>query len=222
MSCCGGSTLQPMCVGNHEAAPVIEFEKAGESARIHRGVELEVRARVSELLSFTAQQEHGWQRQTMELYDALQPGLCRYVRSLGLAEEATEDAIQDTFLRLAAHLRAGNDAANLKAWVFHVAYNLSMDVHRASRRDHAEPGWTLPDDKELIDPRANPEREVLENERQHRLRSAMSQLTPQQRNSILLRAEGMCYREIASALGVSEQRAMHLVKRGLARLSEGL
>jgi len=85
-----------------------------------------------------------------------------------------------------------------------------------------ETDQTQPINGHRADPDANPELACLENERQYRLKHAMSQLTQRQRSSILLRAEGLLYREIASVLGVSEQRAIHLVKRGLARLSEGL
>ena len=214
--------MQLISVGRHEAAPVIELEWVGRGTNTSRGARRQTCTGVLGSFSLTGQEEHGWQRQTVEFYDALNHVLYRYLRGLGLGAETTEDVVQETFLRLAAHLRDGGNAENLRAWIFQVAYNLSMDVHRASRRDHGETDQTRSHNAELVDPDANPERAYLENERLYRLKNVMNQLTQRQRSSILLRAEGLRYREIAAVLGVSEQRAIHLVKRGLTRLSEDM
>lgn len=216
------SERQLIGVGKHEAAPVIELERVGRGIITSHSARRQTCTGASGSLSSTGHEEHGWQRQTVEFYDALNQVLYRYLRGLGLGAETTEDVTQETFLRVAAHLRDGGNAENLRAWIFQVAYNLSMDVYRVSRRDHGETDQTQPHNAEQVDPAANPERAYLENERLYRLKHAMNQLTQRQRSSILLRAEGLRYREIASVLGVSEQRAIHLVKRGLARLSEEL
>jgi DNA-directed RNA polymerase specialized sigma24 family protein len=50
----------------------------------------------------------------------------------------------------------------------------------------------------------------------------MSRLTQLQRYAVLLRAEGLRYREISEVLGVSTQRVIELVQRALARLSGDL
>jgi RNA polymerase sigma-70 factor, ECF subfamily len=172
-------------------------------------------------LSSTCQEGSDWDRQTLEWYEILNVALYRYLRSLGLPVEAAEDVLQETFLRLARHLKAGGKVDNLRSWVFQVAHNLSMDVHRASRRDRSEPSVERHLSEELIDPTADPEQIYLEKEKVKGLREAMSRLTPKQHSSLLLRAEGLRYRDIASVLGVSEQRAIHLVKRGLLRLAAG-
>jgi uncharacterized protein YidB (DUF937 family) len=129
------SARQLIGVGKLEAAPVIELERVERCAIASHGARCQTRTGVSGLLSLAGQEEHGWQRQTMEFYDALNQVLYRYLRGLGLGTETTEDVIQETFLRLTAHLRDGGNAENLRSWIFQVAYNLSMDVHRASHRD---------------------------------------------------------------------------------------
>jgi RNA polymerase sigma-70 factor (ECF subfamily) len=168
------------------------------------------------------QEELEWDRRTLEWYESLNIVLYRYLRSLGLPVEAAEDVLQETFLRLARHLKAGGGEDNLRSWVFQVAHNLSMDVHRANRRDRFEPGVERQLNEEVIDPTADPETMYLEKEKEKGLKEAMLRLTPKQFRSLLLRAEGLRYRDIASVLGVSEQRAIHLVKRGLLRLAAGL
>lgn|GEM_PF-2222284 len=163
-----------------------------------------------------------WCQQTLSLYDALAPQLVMFLRHLGLDREEREDVIQEVFLRLATHLKKGNSEDNLHSWVHQVAHNLAMDVHRVNRRGQEEAALEFEPGDEPVDPKANPELVYLENEQSSRLKTAMSQLTKQQYNSILLRSQGRRYREIGELLGTSEQRAIHLVKRGMQRLTGGL
>lgn len=163
----------------------------------------------------------GWRQQTLHLYDALNPKLRQFLRRLGLNADEMDDVIQETFLRLTAHLRKVDDKENLRPWVYMVARNLAMDLHRANRLGHEEVDLKFDPAEEPVDPNANPERAFLQKEQFRRLKAAMSQLTAQQYNSILLRSQGLRYREISEVLGTSEQRAIHLVKRGLQRLMGG-
>jgi len=155
----------------------------------------------------------------IELYDLLRPSLHAYLCYLGMNTDQAEDVIQDTFVRLVSCRfdRSGED--NLRAWIFRVAHNLSMDVHRAQRR------WSRANDdqprsgiRERMDPAPTPEQRVLLGERMRRFEHTFAQLTPKQRQCVLLRAEGLRYREIATALGVSLQRVGELMQRSIALL----
>lgn len=174
------------------------------------------------LFSLTETEDTQRQKKIMEFYDAYAASLYKYLRGLGLAKEESEDAIQECFLRLASHLMEGAEDLNLRSWLFQVAHNLSMDVHRKNRRDRAT---TEPASEVLIepiDPNSDPEDLYLRKEAMQRANEAMTQLTPKQRHGVLLRAQGLRYMEIATVLGVSESRAIYLVKRALLRLAEGL
>ena len=164
----------------------------------------------------------GWRQRTLELYDALSPKLSQFLRGLGLNKEELDDVIQESFLRLAGHLKKGASDDNLNSWVYRVARNLAMDVHRLSRREHGDVELKFDPADEPVDPKANPEWLYLQNEQFRRLRAAISQLTTQQYNCILLRSQGLRYREISELLGISEQRSIHLVKRGMQKLMGGL
>lgn len=177
----------------------------------------------SDVFSPAGQERPDWRTRTLELHDSLNRSIHRYLRSLGLSADDADDALQEAFLRLAGHLKQGGDDDNLRSWLFQVAHNLSMDTHRASRRnrqENQEPRPVL--SEEPVDPRANPEHTYIQKEQAKRLVAGISQLTLRQRNSLLLRAEGLRYREIAALLGVSEQRAIYLVKRSLLHLTGGL
>src|SRR5580692_4854773 len=70
----------------------------------------------------------------IDLYDHLRPSLRAYLCCLGMSSDQAEDVIQDTFLRLVRHRFERGEGDNLRAWVFRVAHNLSMDVHRSQLR----------------------------------------------------------------------------------------
>lgn len=150
-----------------------------------------------------------------ELYDVLTPPLYAYLWYLGMNTDQAEDVIQETFLRLVSCRFDGGAEDNLRAWIFRVARNLSMDIHRAqrrwSRRNDDEPHSVI---RERIDPAPTPEQRILLEERMRRF----EKLTPKQRQCVLLRAEGFRYREIAIALGVSVQRVGELMQRSIVLL----
>lgn len=154
----------------------------------------------------------------IELYDDLRPSLQAYLCCLGMSADQAEDVIQETFLRL-VRFRFERAEDNLRAWIFRVAHNLSMDVHRFQRR------WSASDDDEAhkairrrADPAPSPEQRVILDERMRLFEDAFSQLTPKQRQCVLLRAEGFRYREIAEILGISVQRVGELMQRSISLL----
>lgn len=167
-------------------------------------------------------EKSGWHQKTLWFYDSLTPKLEQFLRRLGLGKDEIDDVIQESFLRLATHLRQGNDEDNLRSWLYTVVRHLAMDVHRTNQRRHEEINMALRPEDEPVDPDANPEWNFLQKEQSLRLRAAMSRLTQQQYNSILLRTQGLRYGEIGILLGTSEQRAIHLVKRGLKKLMGGM
>jgi RNA polymerase sigma-70 factor, ECF subfamily len=155
----------------------------------------------------------------IQLYDDLRPTLLAYLCSLGMNADQAEDVIQETFLRLVRYRFGRGSQDNLRAWVFRVAHNLSMDVHRFQRR------WSLSEDDEQhlairrrTDPAPSPEQQVLLDERMKRFEEAFAQLTPKQRQCVLLRAEGLRYREIGLILGISVQRVGELMQRSISLL----
>lgn len=154
-----------------------------------------------------------------ELYDRLRPSLYVYLCSLGLSKDHSEDVIQETFLRLMRHFMIQSANENLRAWVFRVAHNLSMDFHRSEKRwfrDHeAEPHRVR---RDRVDPAPNPEQKIILDERMKQFQIAFARLTPKQRHCVLLRAEGLRYRAIAEVLGVSVQRVGELMQRAISLL----
>jgi RNA polymerase sigma-70 factor (ECF subfamily) len=155
----------------------------------------------------------------IDLYDHLRPSLRAYLCCLGMSSDQAEDVIQETFLRLVRHRFERDSGDNLRAWVFRVAHNLSMDVHRSQlRRSYCSDEESRPVIRERVDPRPSPEQQVLLDERMKHFEDAFAQLTPKQRQCVLLRAEGFRYREIALTLGISVQRVGELMQRSITLL----
>jgi RNA polymerase sigma-70 factor, ECF subfamily len=100
-----------------------------------------------------------------ELFQMLHRPVLRYVLAILGNRGTAEDVTQDVFLKLYVSLRRGEDIVHIRAWVFQVAYRLTMDVMRASRKVEF-----VPDDVAILafdsmpDASADPEENLLENE----------------------------------------------------------
>lgn len=154
-----------------------------------------------------------------DIYREMRFTLRGYVWGLGL-ESDIEDVIQETFYRLLRHLRRRDRIENMRAWIFRVAYTISMDIHRRRSGtcilEMEEAGYL----HMYADHRSNPEWTYTQKEKVGQIRMAMSRLTERQRRSVRLRIRGLRYCEIAKDLEVSEQRATCLVKRAVQRLGD--
>ena len=132
----------------------------------------------------------------------------------GLAEDIT----QECFLRLFAELRAGTRIDHVKAWLFRVAHNLSVDEQRRYE------GRAESLDEEALqkadDQAVSTEEAMLHQERLVRMRAAMDRLSAQQRACLLLRAENFRYREIADLLGITKSTVFENIRRGLTHLTK--
>jgi len=154
----------------------------------------------------------------MLLFDQMRNRLVRYVLSLGVYSHDGEDIIQEVFLSLFRHLQLGRSRENLRGWVFQVAHNLALKYRNGKRRQQA----TINPDSSLVenhlDPATNPEEQLADIQRQRRLLAIVHALPEQDQWCLYLRAEGLRYREIARALGMSLGAVSNSLGRSMARL----
>jgi RNA polymerase sigma-70 factor (ECF subfamily) len=166
--------------------------------------------------------EKGHSRLLLEFYDREQIPLKRYVAMLGIDPETARDIVQEGFLKLHEHLLAGGDQTNLRAWLYRVVHNSarnrqsSFGARKTSRLDDLTPAAS-PLATELT-----AEEELLGKERMERLRQAMEKLSEAQRSCLVLRTQGLKYREIAEALSLSVSTVGENIQRGLEKLREML
>jgi RNA polymerase sigma-70 factor (ECF subfamily) len=141
------------------------------------------------------------------LFEEHGASLYRFCRAtLSRADEA-DDIVQDTFLKLLQHLAKGGDRSNLRAWLFAVAANACRD--RLRWRLRWLPWRAELDTRSVEADDAEPEVRAA--------RAAMRALAPRDRLLLSLRAQGLSYREIASAAGIRETSVGRLLARAVQR-----
>ena len=158
------------------------------------------------------------QRQILALYDEYRPRLFRYLHSLNLERDPAEEIIQETFMRLAIELPKKGGMENVQGWIVRVAHNLAMKALKDSKRDAANSDNSLVL-KNYADPRLSPEEACMKEDRIRRMETALASFSPVSRQCFQMRAQGFRYRDIALALGISEQRVAFVVKQATMRLA---
>jgi len=151
------------------------------------------------------------------LYRELRKPLLRYLVCLGLSTDEAQDAVQDALLTLHRHLASGASQENIRSWVFRVAHNQARNRQRSYHRRFGEP---LDVEIDVMLDQTTPERVVLEKEKFRQLGKAIRQLTESERECLLLRAEGLRYREIGDVLGISTSTVGETVSRAIKKLAE--
>ena len=131
------------------------------------------------------------------------------VRDGGLAEDVT----QEVFLRLNAHLDSAQQAGMLRPWLLRVTSNLARNVlrtrRRAASRDEAFEIEMLQTREE-----AAPDEALERKVRIAKAQSVLGKLGEPYRSCLLLRHEGLSYREIAGTLDLKESSIGSLIARG--------
>ena len=156
------------------------------------------------------------EQQVVELFDQLRGRLLRYTLNFGLSTQDGEEIIQEVFLSLFRHLQQGKPRENLRGWVFRVAHNLALKRRASLNASGAEP---VEDAAVFADPAPNPEDQFASNQSQARVLAVFRVLPEQDRRCLILRAEGLRYREIGQVLGMSLGAVSMSLSRSLARLA---
>lgn len=125
---------------------------------------------------------------------------------------AAEDATQQVFTRAYARLHTCREES-FRGWLFAIAHNVTANVVRSWH-----PDVSLDAVVDLPANSASPEELAINEDLSIRLRSAMRQLTPDQRDVIELRYCGVSVSETANILRTSEGAVKQLQHRATLRL----
>jgi RNA polymerase sigma-70 factor (ECF subfamily) len=153
--------------------------------------------------------------QVLHLFDLLRNRLFRYLLSFSVTPADSEEIIQEAFLALFQHLQAGKSDENLHGWLFRVVHNLGLRRRRDGQRD---PISSMPQEHLAPDPAPNPEEELSSRQTRARLLAVIEALQEQDRRCLILRAEGLRYREIATVLDMSLSSVSASLSRSLAKI----
>ena len=143
--------------------------------------------------------------------DAHRDSVWRFLVS-SVGREEAEDCFQETFIAaLRAYPRLRADS-NLQAWVFTIAHRKALDAHRGRAR-RAVPVQEVA----TLDGRAT----LSPSPRDEELWEAVHELPERQRSAVVLRyVADLPHRDIATAIGCSEQAARRSLHEGLVKLRE--
>lgn len=151
------------------------------------------------------------------LFQKLRSPLLRYLAGLGLSADEAQDVAQDAFLALHKHLASGGSQANIRSWLFRVAHNRARNYQQSYSQRMAGP---LDPVLDVASGDISPEQVALTNEKFQRLDRAVRSLSAQERECLMLRAEGLRYREIAEVLTLPLSTVAEVVERAVKKLAE--
>ena len=144
-----------------------------------------------------------------ELFESHGGAIYRFAAVLVRHHQDAEDIVQEAFLKLVRHLESGGDTRNIRGWLFTVAAHAARDRQRARRR------WIpwLPAHEPRMEPASLPD----EDGRLKQAREALGRLPERDRLLLVLRAQGLSYREIAAAARVRPTSVGRLLARAVDR-----
>jgi RNA polymerase sigma-70 factor (ECF subfamily) len=152
-----------------------------------------------------------------EIYVAERNNIYAYLLYCGVAPQRAQELAQDTFLKLYLKMRKGETVENPRAWLYRVAHHFALrSLQREPVFDELDPN------ARGREPRPDPESGLMERQRHEALWAAIRELSPQQRNCLHLRVQGLRYREIAETIGISNSAVGEFLRRAVLRLKEAL
>jgi RNA polymerase sigma factor (sigma-70 family) len=133
----------------------------------------------------------------------------RFASVLLRHHQDAEDVLQETFLKLLRHLRAGGNTDNIRGWLFTVAARASRDRQRYRSRwipwgpnhDASVAPFELPDEAGGL----------------KMVRDVLLRLSARDRLLLALRAQDLSYRDIAAAAGIRPASVGRLLARAAGR-----
>jgi RNA polymerase sigma-70 factor (ECF subfamily) len=136
-----------------------------------------------------------------ELYDRYYSRVRGYSRSMLRDPSASDDVVQETFMRAQANLDALREPEKVPAWLFRIAHNLCMDHLRARRSSHIDP--SADPDAAASCEGASVQRDLERGQMSDCVRGKIDRLPETDRAVILLYdIQGLSHQEIAEVLGI--------------------
>jgi len=132
-----------------------------------------------------------------EIYDSYSPGLVRYATRLLGESDLAEECVAETFSRFLKALHNGGGPRDcLQAYLYQVAHHWIADYYRR------QPPPTFSLKETLASDLSDPAEAAAGNLESEQVRAALLQLTPEQREVVVLRyLEGWENTEVATLLG---------------------
>ena len=151
--------------------------------------------------------------ETEQLYIKYSSSLMRYLRSGVRNANDLEDLAQETFIRFFQARCNGQTINNPKGWLYRVGRRLAIDFGKKAKPVLLdEAGWRVVEADHAHRPEVESEERSLRSSK-----LPWHLLSPLEKESLLLRAEGLTFREVAEVLDVSISTAASYVARAIKK-----
>lgn len=147
------------------------------------------------------------------------PEFIRFLAKFGVDAVDAEDITQEIFLRMYEPERAVKQPDRPYEWLLACARNLAISGFRRGRReikvvDDLWRKW----ERTLADPGHDAEAACIHRERCFKLARAIASLEPEEQQCILLRSEGVTFRQIGETLQLPLRRVVYLTHLATEKL----
>ncbi|MHB1769724.1 MAG: RNA polymerase sigma factor [Minisyncoccota bacterium] len=180
---------------------------------------------MQEVLPRTRRMTRPYENAFLEAFDEYADALFRHASFRLKSRERATDLTQDAFLKAWDYVHEGNEVRNWKSFLYRVLNNLIIDEYRRTKEESLD---SLLEDSTAqantllaAGSRAEKEEELNEEFMLEKIRTLISGMPDAYRAALTMRyIDGLSAKEIAGALGVSENVAAVRIHRALARLKE--
>ncbi len=151
------------------------------------------------------------------LVERFTPMVFRFCMRMTRDEQDARDATQDTFFKVLRKLDRYNDEYRFETWLFSIARNTCIDVHRRRKRRSESP------ERDVAAQGPSPLDLAVKRHDADRVHVALATLPDIYREIITLyHLEGMLYREIADLTGLPMGTVMNRLFRARRKLKDAL
>lgn len=150
-----------------------------------------------------------------QYYEPIYKFCFRFLQS----RDGTQDIVQETFIKLYERMnQQGKEIENTRAWLYKVAANLCLNKLNSAKRHH--------EIENVLDIKSieniTPENILIEDEKKMLVQKAIGQLKPENRILVLMYQDGLSYREISEATGMSYNSVGKTLWRAIDKLSANI
>jgi RNA polymerase sigma-70 factor (ECF subfamily) len=133
--------------------------------------------------------------------------------------DLAQDVAQETFMRAFRFYESFRNDSAFFTWLYRIAVNLCLDMHRKARVRGTEPVEALDESMEPEDPSPGPERVTELRDLARHVDTALEALSPNHKAILILReSEGLSYEEISQVLRIPKGTVMSRLFHARSRL----
>lgn len=154
---------------------------------------------------------------TQEIWERFRNPLRQFIRKRVPDNDASEDILQNVFVKIHQHIHELHDKSKLQAWIYQITQNAIVDFYRSHKELTTAPDTIeeLADDSD----HDNEPGEALS----RCLKPIIDHLPDPYREALLLtELEGLTQQEMGKKLGLSVSGAKSRIQRGRAKLKDML